>query len=118
MCRGPEGTEKRVLLRHRHDASPCMGRAVGFVIKGRMMLGAVVCPVEIAWGPVEPELALGVAATVPIETHVHGLGLLGGDGLIGDSNGGGIVGLKRGLGLGPTHFDEGLAQGGAYFWRQ
>ena len=85
------------------------------MIKGRMMLGAVVCPVEIAWGPVEPELALGVAAAEPIETHVHGLRLLGDNGLVGDSDGGGVVSLERGLGLWPAHFDEGLAQGDHLF---
>ena len=71
-----------------------MGRAVGFVIEGRMMLGAVVSPVEVARGPVEAELALGVAAAEPVESHVHGLGLLGDDGLVGDSDGGVVVGLE------------------------
>ena len=71
-----------------------MGRAVGFVIEGRMMFGAVVSPVEVARGPVEVALALGVAAAEPVETHVHGLGLLGDDGLVGDSDGGGVVGLE------------------------
>ena len=92
-----------------------MGWAVGIVIEGQMMFGAVVSPVEVAWGRVEPELALGGAATEPIETHIHGLGLFGDDGLIGDSNDGEIVSLDQGLGLGPTHFDEGLAQGDHLF---
>ena len=71
-----------------------MGRAVGFVIEGRMMFGAVVSPVEVAQGPVETELALSVTVAEPIETHVHGLGLLGSDGFVGDSDGGGVVGLE------------------------
>ena len=36
-----------------------MDGKVGLMVEGRVMLGAVVCLVEIAWGPVEPELALG-----------------------------------------------------------
>ena len=71
-----------------------MGRAVGFVIEGRMMFGAVVSPVEVVRGPVEAELALGVTAAEPVETHVHRLGLLGDNGIVSGSNGGGVVSLE------------------------
>ena len=72
------------------------------------MFGAVVSPVEVAQGPVEAELALGVAAAEPVETHVHGLGLLGDDGLVGDSAmmgatlGGGWTSQRRATGRAVT----------------
>ena len=79
-----------------------------------MVLSAVVSPVEVAGGPVEPELTLGVTAPEPVKTHIHQLGLLGDDGFVCDSDGSGIVSLDWGPRLGPTHLDEGLAQGGPF----
>ena len=87
-----------------------MGGAVKLMIEGRMVLGAVVGPVEVSGGPVESELTLGITAPEPVKTYIHQLGLLGDDGFVCDSNGSGIVSLDWGLRLGPTHLDEGLAQ--------
>ena len=47
------------------------------MIEERMVLGAVVGPVEVAGGPVEPELTLGVTAPEPVKTHIHDLVCLG-----------------------------------------
>ena len=41
------------------------------------MFGAIISPIEVAWGPVETELALDVAAAEPVEAHVHELFCLG-----------------------------------------
>ena len=57
-------------------------------------------------GPVEPELALDHAASKSGGNHIHGLGTLGDNGVIGESHGGGIVGLDERPPLGPFHFDE------------
>ena len=39
------------------------------------------------------ELILGGVAMVPVEMHVHGLGLIGHNSVIGDSVGCGVIGL-------------------------
>ena len=62
-----------------------MGRAVGFMVYDRMMLGAVIAPVEAARGLVELDLALDFTATQPVETHVHGFGLTRHGSVIGDA---------------------------------
>ena len=72
----------------------------------RLMLGAVISKVLGAGGPVEPELALDHAASKSGGNHIHGLGTLGDNGVIGESHGGGIVGLDERPPLGPFHFDE------------
>ena len=74
------------------------------------MFCAVFRPVAATWGSVESELGLGCAAADPVEAHIHLFGLLGGDGIIGDSNGSVVVGLYVRFGLWPTHLHEGLAK--------
>ena len=44
-------------------------------------------------GPVESELYLDHVAVQPVESHVHGLGAIGENGVVGDSHVGGIIGL-------------------------
>ena len=46
-----------------------------------------------------------------MESHVHGIGEFGDNGVVGDSHGGGIIGLDGQLPLGPFHFYEILVQG-------
>ena len=77
--------------------------------------GGVIGKVGRAWTPVVTELALGFAAAEPPKAHVHGLHFLSYDGFVGDAQGCGVVCLDGGLGLWPTHFDEGLLQGGHFF---
>ena len=77
-----------------HQVSAGVSGTVGLVIEGRMIFGALVSLVEVARGSVEAELALDIAAAEPVEAHVHGLCLFGDNGLVGDSNGGGLVGLE------------------------
>ena len=84
---------------------------MSFVVKRRMILGAVIRKICVAKSPVEAELALGFVAVESSESHVHELNVLGDNGFVDDTGGGGVVGLDRRLGLRPTHFDEGLAHG-------
>ena len=76
------------------------------MVERRIVLGAVVGKIGVPGGPVEVELALGFAAVDPPELHVHGLDVLGNDGVIDDSDGSGVIGLDWRLGLWPTHLDE------------
>ena len=57
-----------------------------------------------ARGPVQYELALDHAAAKPMESHVHGFGALGDNGIVGDSHCSGIVCLGGRLTLGKFHF--------------
>ena len=81
----------------------------------RVMFGRVVSFVGWSWGPIEPKLSLCFAASKPVEAHVHGLGSLGDDRLVGDSHGSRVVDLDRSFGLWPAHFGEGLAKGDHIF---
>ena len=76
-----------------------------------MILCAVISQVFSARGPVESEFYLDHAASQPGEYHVHGLGALGDNGVVGDSHGSEIIGLDGRLPLGPFHLYESLAQG-------
>ena len=69
-----------------------------------MMLGPVVCPVGGAQAPEESELALGLAASQPVESHVHGLCVLGLYIVVYDSTGCAVVGLHGSWGLFVAHF--------------
>ena len=62
-------------------------------------------------GPVESDLALDHASANQIEFHVHICGALGYNGIVGESNGSGIVGLDGRLTLVRFHLYESLAQG-------
>ncbi len=46
--------------------------------------------------------------------EVHGLGIARGDGEAGDANGSGVVHLDGCVWLQPTHFNEGLMEGGHF----
>ena len=84
---------------------------MSFVVQRRMILGAIVGKIRVARSPVEAELALGLAAAEPPESHVHGFDVFGDNGLVDDTGGSGVVGLDGRLGLRPTHFDKGLEHG-------
>ena len=57
------------------------------------------------------EVALEDSVLNPVETHVHGFGHFLSDAFVGDANGGGIINLDRGGGLGMPHFNERGAYG-------
>ena len=84
---------------------------VNKMIYWRVMLCAVISQVFSARAPLESEFSMDHAAAQPVESHVHGIGALGDDGVAGDSHDGGIIGLYGRLPLGPFHFYESLAQG-------
>ncbi len=88
-----------------------MGRSVGFVVNGWVVLGVVVCPIVTAIIPVVAELLLRFLAAEPPLTEVHGLGFMWDDGEIGDANGSGVICFDGCAWLWPTHFDEGLTEG-------
>ena len=73
------------------------------------MLGAIIYPGFSARGALEPELALEHTSVNPVESHIHGNGALGDNGVIGHSHGGVIVGLDGRPPLGPFYFDDSLA---------
>ena len=73
-----------------------------------MVFCAVVSEVVLARSLEVENLALRVFAPKPVELHVRGLCLAGGDCFVGYSNGGGVVALDRRPGLGPTHFGKQL----------
>ena len=75
------------------------------------MLCAVISQVLSARGTLESEFSLDHVALHPVESHVHGLGALGGNGVVGDSRGGRIIGLGGRLPLGIFHFYASLEQG-------
>ena len=82
-----------------------------FVVKRRVIIGAVIGKIRVVRSPVETELALGFAAAEPPESHVHGFDVFGDDSFVDNTGSGGVVGLDGRLGLRLTHFDEGLAHG-------
>ena len=75
------------------------------------MLCAVITKVFRARGPVESEFYLDHAVAQKVESHAHGLGALGDNGVAGDSHGSGIIVLDGRLPLGLFNFYEILAQG-------
>ena len=74
------------------------------------MLGTVIIQVLVAWCPVVAEVFLGVAATDPPETHVHGVEHLVHHGLVGHACGSGVVSLNGRRGLRSFHLDESVPQ--------
>ena len=86
-----------------------VGMSVGVMVQWRVMLGALVAPVESPGGPIKTELILGEAETQPIKPHAHIFGLTRHDCIVRDNCGGGVVSLKRRRCLRPTHFNECLA---------
>jgi len=83
--------------------------ALGLVVDFGVVLRVVVPLVVGALGPVVAELPLRFPAAEPVEAHVHRLRALGHDGVVGDADGGGVVGLDGRARLRPSHFLEGLA---------
>ena len=70
-----------------------------------MVFGVVVGEILLAWLPVHSELALLHTVSNPVESHIHGLGALGLDCVVGDAFGCGIVGLDwSGAVLRMAHF--------------
>ena len=55
---------------------------VSFVLQRRMLLGAVITPVEPSGGPIKAELILCGAEMQPIKPHVHRFGLTRQNGVI------------------------------------
>jgi hypothetical protein len=71
-----------------------------------MMLCVVVAKVGAAGSPIYEEMFLGDAVVNPIEPHIHRFGATLLDGVVGDANGGGVVGRDWGeFEWGPSHFD-------------
>ena len=63
----------------------CEQWAIVSVVRGRMVLGAVVCSVEAAWIPVKNKLALCLAATEPLIAQVPRFTLAWDNGLVHDA---------------------------------
>mmetsp|Transcript_45299 Transcript_45299/g.45853 ORF Transcript_45299/g.45853 Transcript_45299/m.45853 type:complete len:94 (-) Transcript_45299:150-431(-) len=61
------------------------------MVAGRVVLDEIVGLVVTSWLPVHAELALLHPIANPVESHVHGLGLLCFDCVVGDSFGCGVV---------------------------
>ena len=74
------------------------------------MLCAVISQVLSARGTLESEFSLDHVALHPVESHVHGLGALGDNGVVGDSHVGGIIGLDGRMPLGLFNFYDCLAK--------
>ena len=66
------------------------------MVCGRMMLGPVVCVVELARAPIDVVLVLAFAIAQPMESHVNGLCAFWLDFSIHDAFCCGVVGLERG----------------------
>ena len=79
------------------------------MVQCRLVLGAVVAPVDPPGGPIKTELILGGAETQPVKPHVHIFGLAGHNCVVSDAGGSGVVSLKGRRWLRPTHFNECLA---------
>ena len=75
------------------------------------MLGTVISQVLVAWCPVVAEVFLGVAASEPPETHVHGFENLVHRGLVGHACGSGVVALNGRRGLRPDYLNESVHEG-------
>jgi hypothetical protein len=91
-----------------------MDGSVGFVVDWWVVFGMVVCPIVTALIPVVAELLLRFSAAEPPQAEVHGFGFLRDNGEVGDANGSGVIHLDWRAWLGPTHFDEGLMEGGHF----
>ena len=75
------------------------------------MLVTAVSQVLVAWCPVVAEVLLGVTASEPPYTHVHGVEHLFHHGLVGDACGSGVVALNGRGGLRPAHIYESVPEG-------
>ncbi len=91
-----------------------MDGSVGFVVDWRLVLGVVVRPIVTALITVVAELLLGLLAVESPYAEIHGLGFSWDNCEVGDANSSGVVRLDECAQLGPTHFDEGLMEGGHF----
>ena len=88
--------------------------ADSFVMEATVVFGWVVSEIVEPWLPVNIEHTLADSVTQPVESHVHGFGLLLLDGVVGNAHCGGIVCLDGGGSLGLVHFLEGGADGDCF----
>ena len=63
------------------------------MVQRRVMLGALVAPVESSRSPIEVKLILGGMAAQPLKTHVHQFGLVRHDGVVSNAGNGRVIGL-------------------------
>jgi hypothetical protein len=89
----------------------CMQASMGFMVGVRVVFGEVVGPVLGACIAVTSKLILGCTATEPSKLHIHNLGPVGHNSLVGNSSCCRVIHLDRTFWLGPTHGHEGLAVG-------
>ena len=71
-----------------------------------MVLGAVVVKFGVYGILIVTELSLGFTAVKPVETHIRGFSLFGGNTFVGESYCCGMFRLDKRVVLRPTHFDE------------
>ncbi len=74
------------------------------VVGCTVMLGLVVCPVGGSWVREKLELTLGLVASQPVESHVHGFFASGLYAVVYDSKGCAVVSLYGSWGLFVAHF--------------
>jgi hypothetical protein len=112
--RGLMGRRERgmVLSTHRGPVT-CMQALMGFVVGVRVVFGVAVGPVLVgACIPVILKLILGCAAMESPKLHIHHLGPVGHNSLVGNSYCWcRVICLDRTFRLRPTHGDEGFAVG-------
>ena len=58
---------------------------VELMVNSRMVIGSVVDNIGVSGIPIVTELSLVCDAVKPTETHIRGFGLLGENGIVGDS---------------------------------
>ena len=111
--------ESRVELRARARASEgiqnyswCQVRqVVGDVVHRRVVLRYIVALIVWARHPIMPKLELRNLIAEPMETHVHGICPLGGNGVVDYAKRRCVVCLNWGGGLWMAHFSECVAGG-------
>ncbi len=93
----------------------CMQALMGFVVGFRVVFGVVVGPVLGTCIPEITKLILGCAATEAPKLHIHHLGPVGVNSLVGNSLCYRVICLDKTDRLGPIHGNEGLAVGNYFF---
>ncbi len=87
----------------------CMGAAMGFMVGVGMVLSIVISPVFGARIPIVTKLVLGFLAAEPPKLHIHHFYTMRNNSIVCNTSGSGVISLDRIFGLGPSHFDKGLA---------
>ena len=64
-----------------------------FMVERMNILVTVVGNIPVDRGPVEVELSLGIVAVEAPKLHIHGFDVLGEDGFVDNTGGGGVAGL-------------------------